>query len=349
MAFLQESLGLTMIVNPDLAAATEISRILRRRSVLDINPFSKGRVELLKIKIEKDSPLSGLPLYELSRKLRCDVLICVVERGTQVIIPDGHCVLESGDIISFLASPQNASLFLKKAGLPVRGVNNCMIVGGSKGAYYLAGQLINHGIAVKIIEKNRQRCEELSVLLPKAMIINGDGTDQSLLLEEGLEYMDSFVTMTDLDEENILLSLYAHTKSSAKIVTKVNHFNFDGVIESLDIGTTIYPKNTTAEYVIRYVRAMQNSLGSNVETLYRIIEDKVEALEFTIREQSAVTDIPFEELGKANRLRDNILIGCIIRQEKIIIPRGSDQILVGDTVVIISGIPGLTDIIDILK
>ena len=206
-----------------------------------------------------------------------------------------------------------------------------------------------HGIAVKIIEKNRQRCEELGILLPKAVIINGDGTDQSLLLEEGLEYIDSFVTMTDVDEENIVLSLFAHTKSSAKIVTKVNRLNFDGVIDSLDIGTTIYPKNTTAEYVIRYVRARQNSLGSNVETLYRIIENKVEALEFIIREPSGVTDTPLEELGKNHRLRDHVLIGCIIRQGKIIIPRGSDKILVGDTVVLVSGVPGLTDIKDILR
>ena len=169
------------------------------------------------------------------------------------------------------------------------------------------------------------------------------------MLEEGLEYIDSFVTMTDVDEENIVLSLFAHTKSSAKIVTKVNRLNFDGVIDSLDIGTTIYPKNTTAEYVIRYVRARQNSLGSNVETLYRIIENKVEALEFIIREPSGVTDTPLEELGKNRRLRDHILIGCIIRQGKSIIPRGSDKILVGDTVVLVSGVPGLTDIKDILR
>ena len=349
ISFLKESLGLTMIVNPDSAAATEISRILRRRSVLDINPFAKGRVEMLKIRIDENSPLIGLPLYELPKKLRCEVLICVVERGSQISIPDGNFVLAEGDLISFLATPQNASAFLKKAGLRSNGVRDCMIVGGSKGAYYLADQLINHGIAVKIIEKNRQRCEELGILLPKAVIINGDGTDQSLLLEEGLEYIDSFVTMTDVDEENIVLSLFAHTKSSAKIVTKVNRLNFDGVIDSLDIGTTIYPKNTTAEYVIRYVRARQNSLGSNVETLYRIIENKVEALEFIIREPSGVTDTPLEELGKNRRLRDHILIGCIIRQGKSIIPRGSDKILVGDTVVLVSGVPGLTDIKDILR
>ena len=349
ISFLKENLGLTMIVNPDSAAATEISRILRRRSALDINPFAKGRVEMLKIRVEAGSPLNGMALYELPQKLRCEVLICVVERGSQAVIPDGRFVLEQGDVISFLATPQNASLFLKKAGLRTTGVKDCIIVGGSKGAYYLADQLLGHGIAVKIIEKNRARCDELSTLLPKATIINGDGTDQTLLLEEGLEYTDSFVTMTDVDEENILLSLFAHTKSSAKIVTKINRITFDTVIESLEIGTTISPKNTTAENVIRYVRARQNSLGSNVETLYRLIENKVEALEFCIRESSGVTDVPLEELGKNQRLRDNILIGCIIRQGKTIIPRGSDKILVGDTVILVSGVTGLTDIKDILR
>ncbi len=349
IAFLKESLGLAMIINPDFASANEISRILRRRSVLDINSFAKGRIEILKIKLEEDSPLCDTPLYELPAKLRCEVLICAVERGSEVIIPSGNFKPEAGDFIYFLATPQSTSAFLKRSGYRTNGVKSCIIVGGSKGAYYLANQLIGHGIAVKIIEKNLARCEELAVLLPKADIIHGDGTDEALLREEGIDSTDSFISLTDVDEENIMMSLFVGEHTNAKVITKINRIGFDSIIRNLDLGTVVYPKNATSESIIQYVRALENSKGSNVETLYRVIEGKVEALEFAIREESELTSCTLGELGAAGKLIDNTLVCCIIHGGKTLIPKGSDKISLGDTVIVVTAQLGLTDVKDILK
>ncbi len=200
------------------------------------------------------------------------------------------------------------------------------------------------GISVKIIEMKKERCEELSALLPKATIINGDAVDQSLLLEEGLAHAEAFISMTNFDEENILLSLFAKTVSKAKIITKINRISFDTVIDSLDLGSIIYPKHVTAEYIISYVRAMQNSIGSNIETLYQLIEDKVEALEFVIRGASPAVGVPLEKLN----LKDNLLLCSINRRGRILIPRGQDELQIGDTVVVVTSHKGLDDISDIL-
>ncbi len=349
ITFLKESLGLAMTINPDQAAAKEISRVLRRKNVLDIDSFAKGRVELTKIEILKGSPLCDLPIYQLNDKFHCELLIAMVERGDEVIIPQGNCVLKEGDFISFVATPQNAVLFLRKIGLRSGSAKNCMIIGGSKSAYYLAEQLLSHGSGVKIIEKSLTRAEELSEMLPKAEIIHGDGTDEQLLLEEGIANMDAFVSLTDVDEENILLGLFARSNSSARVITKVNRIGFDKVIDSLDIGTVVNPKSTTSESILQYVRALQNATGSNVETLYQLIDGKVEALEFIIREESGITRSTLLELGTRGQLLDNTLICSIIRDGRTIIPRGSDRIQVGDTVIVVTAQKGLTDIKDLLK
>ena len=220
-----------------------------------------------------------------------------------------------------------------------------MVVGGGKISYYLSKQLEAMGISVKIIELDRGRCEELSELLPKATIIYGDGTDQSILLEEGIRQADAFVALTNLDEENILLALYAKSQSKAKLITKVNRISFDQIIDQLDIDSIIYPKYITANYIIQYVRAMQNSIGSNVETLYRIIENRAEALEFCVHENSPVVGIPLEKLN----LKENLLLCCINREQRIIIPKGQDTIEVGDTVIVVTTNTGLNDLKDILK
>ena len=218
-------------------------------------------------------------------------------------------------------------------------------MGRGKIAYYLAKQLIDMRIDVKIIEKDKKRCEELSELLPEALIVNGDGTNKKLLLEEGLQNAEGIVTLTNLDEENILLTLFAKDQSKAKLVTKVNKIAFDDIIDRLDIGSVIYPKYLTADYILQYVRAMRNSIGSNVETLYQILDGQAEALEFAIRERSQVTGVPLMDLPT----KDNLLLGCIHRNGKIIIPRGHDTIEVGDTVIVVTTQKGLHDIQDILK
>lgn len=273
------------------------------------------------------------------------MLICAVERGDEIFIPDGNFVLRSNDLLSIIASPQNAAAFFRHIGFQTHQVKNAMIVGGGKIGYYTAKLLLDMNIDVRIVENDRDRCEELSLLLPDATIICGDGTDKQLLLEEGLSQAEAFVTLTGLDEENILLSLFAQANSNAKLVTKVTKIAFTEIINNLDIGSVIYPKYLTADYILQYVRAMSNSIGSNVETLYQILDNRAEALEFAIHESSDVTDIPLSDL----KLLTNILIGCINRSGKTWIPRGQDTIQVGDTVIIVTTLKGLRDIRDILK
>lgn len=343
--FIKEELGLSMVINPEYAAAMEVSRILRFPSAIEIDTFAKGRVELLKFRIPVGSPLHNIVLQDISSKFKCDVLVCVVERDGEVIIPRGDFRLQEKDTISIVTSPKLAANFFKRIGVVTNQVKNTILVGGGELAYYLARQLLDMGIGVKIIEQKKERCEILSDLLPRAIIINGDGTSEELLMEEGLATAESFVALTNFDEENILLSLFAGSSSNAKTITKINRINFGKVVKSLDLGTVIHPKYITAEYILQYVRAMQNSVGSNVETLYQIIENKVEALEFWIHSDRSPAGIPIQELN----LKKNLLISCINRNGRIIIPRGQDIIQKGDTVVVVTSNRGLKDIRDILK
>jgi len=220
-----------------------------------------------------------------------------------------------------------------------------MIIGGGKIAFYLAQQLIETGIRVKIIEQDRDRCEELCDLLPKATIINADAANQNILMEEGIRECESFVTLTGMDEENLFLSLFAQESSKAKVITKVDRLDFDNIIKRLDLGTLLHPKNITADIILRYVRALQNSIGSNVETLYKIIENKVEALEFKIQTDSPVVGIPLSQL----KVKPNVLVACISHDGRISIPNGNSIIRVGDSVVVVTSHLGFRDIRDILK
>ncbi len=342
--FIKEELGLSMIINPEEAAAMEIARVLKFPSAIKIDTFAKGRIELVKYKIEEASPLCDHSLRDISAKMKCSVLVCSVERGEEVYIPDGNFILKARDEIFIVGSVKNTVLFFKKLGVPTTRAKDAFIVGGGETAYYLAKQLISIGIDVKIVEKDKKRCEELSELLPQAMLILGDGTERNLLLEEGLPQAESFVGLTNIDEENIMLSLFAKSISKAKLITKVHRIAYDEIIEELDIGTIIYPKYITAESIIKYVRGMQNSLGSNIETLYRMDNDKVEALEFIIRKDSPVTGIPLIDLN----IKPNMLICAINHKGNIITPGGQSRIEVGDTVVIVTTTRGLYDIKDIL-
>ncbi|MDD5936264.1 MAG: Trk system potassium transporter TrkA [Clostridiales bacterium] len=345
LSFIKEELGLSMSINPEFSAATEIARLLRFPSAIKIDTFAKGRVELLKFRIPDNSPLNQCTISNISKNIGCDILICAIERGDEVITPNGNTTLYAKDLVSFVASPQNASRFFKKIKIETHQVHNTIIVGGGKIAFYLAEQLIRSGISVKIIEKNLARCELLTEQLPSATIINGDATNQELLLEEGLAHSESFVSLTDMDEENIVLSLFAKKSSKAKVITKVNKISFDNVIRDFDLGSLVHPKQIVADNITSYVRAMQNSIGSNIETLYNIIDNKAEALEFIIRKNSPVIGIPLEKLN----IRDHILVACITRKKSIIIPRGKDMIQEGDTVIIVTTHTGLHDIKDILK
>ena len=343
--FIKKELGLSMIINPEHAAAIEIARILRFPSAIKIDTFAKGRVELLKFKIKPEFKLNNMSVMEFGERYKNLILIGAVERGEEVSIPSGNFILKDNDIVSVIASPINSALFFKKIGIHTHQVKSTMIVGGGTLSYYLAKILLSMKIRVLIVESNAARCEQLSELLPDATIIHGDGTDKNLLLEEGLTRVESFVTLTNLDEENILLSLFAKKNSNAKLVSKVNRIAFDDIIEGLDIGSVIYPKYITADYILQYVRAMQNSIGSNVETLYQILDNKAEALEFSIHDDCPFLNIPLADLD----IRDNLLVACINRNGVILIPRGQDSIQAKDTVVVVTTIKGLNDIQDILK
>lgn len=344
--FLKEELGLSMIINPEFAAAMEISRLLRFPSAIDIDTFAKGRVEMLRLRLSSSGILDGMALKNISSSLGCEVLICAVERDGDVTIPTGDFVLHTGDILSMVASPKNAEKFFHKIGMKTNHVKNTMIIGGGQISVYLAIMLIKEGISVKIIEIDEKRCEEICELLPKskATIICGDGTDEELLSEERIDQMDSVVTLTGIDEENIILSLYAKTKVKVKTVTKINRIQLNEVIRSLDLDSVVYPKHLTAETILQYVRATQNSIGSNVETLYKLLDDQVEALGFRIQENSRVANISLQNL----EIRRDVLIACIIRDEQVIIPGGQDSIIPGDSVVVVTTCTGLTDVEDIL-
>lgn len=343
--YLKEELGLAMVINPEAAAAAEIDRVLRFPSAIKIDTFAKGRVEMLKFKLPEGSPLINCAVKEIVSRFHCDVLVCTVERGGEAYIANGDLVFAGNDIISIIASPKNANDFFGKIKYRINSVKDAMIVGGGEITYYLCERLHRAGITAKIIEKDKKRCEELCTLWPEIMVINGDAADQEILIEEGIETAGAFVALTNMDEENILLSLFARTMNSGKLVTKINRIDFDDVIKRLDLDSTIYPKNITSDMILRYVRAMKNTIGSNVETLSSVIKGKVEAAEFIIKESSQITDKPLAEL----KLKDNVLVAAILRGKTVIIPRGHDMIQKGDAVVIVSHIAALHDINDILK
>ena len=344
VSYLRDKLGLAMIINPELEAAKETARILYLPTALEVNSFAHGQAELIKIKVPEGNTIDGMTIAHLGRKIAPNILICAVERDGEVTIPAGDFTIQRGDIISFAASRKVAKQFLEDIGFKTNQVGNTMIIGGGKSTYYLAKLLMNMGIEVKIIESNRQKCEELSILLPKAIIINGDGTDEELLKEEGIETAESFVPLTGIDEENVMLTLYARKVSKAKVITKINRMTFKTVLNDLDLGSVIYPRYITSEAIVAYVRAKRASRGSDIETLYHIFDSKAEAIEFRIREESSVTDVCLANLS----LKKNLLIAFINRNGKIIIPSGNDCIRVGDTVTIVTTHSGLKDIRDIL-
>lgn len=344
--YLKDELGLAMVINPEFAAAAEIARVLRFPSAMKIDTFAKGRVEMMKFRLPENSPLAGCAVKELAAKFKCDVLICTVEREDGAFIANGNLVFEEKDVISLIATPRNANDFFRKIDYKMNSVKDVMIIGGGEVAHYLCKILRRSGnMSIKIIEKNLKRCEELCAALEDVRVIHGDAAEQALLMEEGLENVGGFVALTNLDEENIFLSLFAKRISKGKLVTKINRIDFDDVIKHLDLDSIIYPKNITAEAIARYVRAMKNTIGSNVETLYTIVKGQIEAAEFSIKAGSPVVGVPLSKL----QLHEGVLIAAILRGKTVITPHGDDEMQPGDSVVIVSNHTEMQDITDILK
>ncbi len=343
---LKEDLKLSMAVNPERALAGEISRVLIFPSAAKIETFAKGRVELVEVTYPSHSSIEGLSLSELYKKHQIKMLVCAVQRGGEVYIPDGNFVPQAGDKINIAASHQEIERFLKLTNGMRDKAKNVMICGGGRVAYYLGSQLLELGMQVKIIEMDEKRCMELCDLLPKATIIHGNATDHELLEEEGISKADAFVTLTGMDEENIIMSMYAKTRNVPKVVTKVNDEGLQSMVDQLGMESVVSAKNVTANVITSYVRAMRNSMGSaNVETVYKLIGGKIEALEFRIREKTKYTGVPLKDL----RLKINHLVACIVRNRRIIIPGGNDTLEVGDNVIVISMEQGLEDLQDIMR
>lgn len=345
IAYLKEELGLSLVINPEYAVAGEMARLLKFPSALKIDTFAKGRVELIKYRIEADSMLADMQLKDVRNRFKNTVLICIAERGEEIYIPDGDFTLQAGDIITIVAASAKIAAFFKEIKVPTTSAKQVMIVGGGETAFYLAEQLLTMGIKVKIVDSSPERCEELSELLPEAMIICGDGTDRDLLLEEGVAQTDAFVSMTNFDEENIMLSLFAKSLSKAKLITRLHRIAYDEIIESMNLGSVVYPKYVTSESIVKFVRAMHKSMGSDIEALYSLCENRVEALEFLIRKDCPLAGIPLQDL----KLKKNLLVCSINHKGTIISPGGQSIIAEGDTVVVVTTHTGLHDIRDILE
>ena len=344
--FIKEELGLSMVINPEETAANEAERLLKLPSATKIETFARGRAELVKMVIDENSRLCDKALKDIPADLKKQIIISVVSRDNQVYIPDGRFILRTGDEITIFGSSKNTVNFFKKLGLPAAKVHSTMIIGGGETAVYLAQHLIALGIKVIVFERDAARCKELSDLIPQALIICGDGTDKDMLLEEGVTRVESFVALTNLDEENIMLSMYVKSiNPKAKLITKVHRVNYGDIIGSLNIGSIIYPKNITADRIVQFVRGMSASKDSNIETLYKLNDDRVEALEFIVRKGSPVIGIPLSQLN----LKKGILIACINHYGEIISPSGDSIIRDKDSVIVVTMMTGLKDINDILE
>lgn len=343
--YLRKELGLAMVINPEMAAAEEIARLMRFPSATKIETFARGKVELIKFRIPDSSIISGMSVKDVMRKLRPDILMCTVERDEESFIVNGDFVLYGKDILSIIASPKNASEFFKAIGYKSASIKDAIIVGADEVTHYLCNLIQRSGISIKVIDSNLDRCEHLGARHPSITVINGDETDRDLLEEEGINDTDAFLSLSESDEENVILSLYAKSSGEKKIVTMINKPEYDHIVRNMELDTVIYPKDITADMIARYVRAMKNTRGSNMETMYNVIKGEVEASEFKISGNSKITGIPLCEL----KFKNDVLVAAIMRDNKVIIPRGYDVIEPGDAVVIVSRHLGLRDITDVLR
>ena len=346
IGYIKEELGLSMIFNPEFQASVEIARLIKFPSAIEIDSFAKGRVDLMKFEVKDECPLVNMSLKDMHKNLKSEVLICVVERGEQTIIPNGDFVINKGDKVYFVAPAKKTAQFFRTIGMLEERARNVMIVGGGQITEYLASSLISSGCAVKIFEKDPKRASELAEILPEAIVINADGGDKEIISEEGIDKTQAFVALTNRDEENVMMSIYAKkVNSKAKLITKVHRSTYDDIISDLNLGSIINPKLITGQNVAQFVRALQNSVGSNIETLYKLNEGRAEALEFIVREKSGLVDVPLMDL----KLKPNVLIACIVHNGVVETPKGTSQIAVGDTVIVVTTTTGFSDIKDILR
>lgn len=344
LAELRRNLKIDMVINPENATAVEISRLLRFPSAANIETFCRGRVELVGFRLQEEDFLVGKPIHTLSSQIKkLSLLFCAVERDDNVIIPNGSFVPQAGDKLYMVGRPVSLDQFFRVLGRYAPKVHSVFIVGGGKISLYLAQILDKLGMNLKIVEQNEARCRFISEHLPRAMVLCGDGTDQELLDSERLSASDAFVALTDRDEDNLIISLYAMQLGISKVVAKSNRQNYAGIARAVGQDSVISPKLITANQILQVVRGMENSKGSVMTALYRIAEGKVEAMEFVVNETTRHLKTPLKDL----RLKKGILIAVIVHQGRVIIPQGSTCMEQGDTVIIVSGDEGILDVNDI--
>lgn len=345
--FMRHKLNLSMAINPERLMAQELYNILKIPSAFQVDYFARRNLEMIEVRLKPESNLCGKKILRIRDKEKIEFIIAAVMRQGEVIIPDGSFELKAGDVVSIAAAPEDMQRLLKNLGILKKQARNIMIVGGSKTAYYLAQMLINSGNSVRIVEKNYERCCEISELLSnEAIVIHGDGSNRELLLEEGMRNLDAFLSLTEYDEQNILTSLFVSHQNVPTVIAKVNKSELYSMAEGLGLDYIFSTKAITGEIILRYTRALNNSRSSSIETLYKIMDGKAEALEFKVKDSSPLISLPIKQL----KIKQGILIVGIIRDgKKALIPTGDDVIQSGDRVIVLSASQKLNDLTDIIK
>ena len=344
--FMRNQLGFSMIVNPELEAASEIRRVLSFPSAVKVDTFSRGKVELAEFFVEDHSRLNGVELNQLHKITKTNILVCAVSHNEDVIIPDGNYAIKPGDHLYITGTHRDLSRFCLDIGVITTRIKNVIIVGGGKIAYYLSKQLSTQGIKVKIIEKDKNRCQVLAEKLPYVTIIHGDGSDDELLNEEGIENTDAVLALTGLDEENIVLSLSAKSLYHKKTIAKITRMNYAGLSDVLKVDSIVAPKKIVASQIIRYVRAKMNKDNdSSVKTLYKIVDGEVEAIEFKVTEQFKYLHKTLNEM----KIKEHVLVAAIIRENEVIVPKGNTTMELNDYVIIVSRGEIMKSLNDILR
>ena len=342
---MRDALGISMVVNPERETADEIFNLISLPSVSGVEHFAKGRALLVEVVVREKSVLAGKSLIELGRMLHAKVLVCAVQRWEEVIIPNGKFMIRDGDRIYFTADAKNLSAFLEEVNLVESPLKNVMIVGGGEVGYYLADTLSRKRYAVKLIEKNADTADALAESLNNVTVICGNGTRQDMLIEEGIEAMDAFVALTDVDEGNMIVSMFANRKRVKKTIALIENDALFGMLHEMGIDNTVSPKRIAADRIISYARALSNSIGSNVKTLYRLVGDQVEALEFAAKKPNEIYGKPLKELN----IKKDCLIACIIRNHEVIIPDGNAVIEMDDSVVVVTTQKNLDDLSEVFE
>ena len=342
---MKDELGISMIVNPEQDTATEIFNRINLPSIAQVERFAKGRVLLAEIVAEKGCSIIGETLISLRKKLHTKVLICAVQRGNDVFIPTGHFSIQEGDRVHLTADAKSLRDFLAEINLVRSRLKQIMIVGGSKIGYYLADELSKKKYKVKLLESDRANAENLAANLPRVTVIHGNGTQHDLLIEEGIEAMDALVALTDIDEENMIVSMFANKMKVRKTITQIKSDELYGMLGELGIQNNVSPKTIVSDRIISYIRAINNTKGSNVLTLYRLVNNQVEALEFLAKTPSKIYDKPLREL----KIKRNCLVACIIRESNVIIPDGNDCIQCNDNVIVVTTHKNFDDLADIFE